>query len=64
MPLEEVKHMAYGPRMEVYQDSAGYYRWRLKASNGEKIASSGEAFSSQAAAQQAARTVIATCKQL
>lgn len=50
--------------MEVYKDAAGYYRWRLKAANGEKIASSGEAFSSEYAAKVAAQNVIDTCKEL
>ena len=32
---------------EVYQDKSGEYRWRLKASNGQVIASSGEGYSSK-----------------
>ena len=31
-------------KFEVYQDKAGEYRWRLKASNGRQIASSGEGY--------------------
>lgn len=30
---------------EVYKDKAGEFRWRLKASNGQNIASSGEGYS-------------------
>lgn len=37
-------------KFEVYPDKGGNYRWRLKASNGVQVASSGEAFSSKAAA--------------
>ena len=29
---------------EVYKDKAGEFRWRLKASNGQNIASSGEGY--------------------
>lgn len=39
---KEVKHTG---TFEVYQDKAGEYRWRLKASNGQNIASSGEGYS-------------------
>ena len=31
-------------KFEVYADKAGEYRWRLKASNGRQIASSGEGY--------------------
>jgi uncharacterized protein YegP (UPF0339 family) len=55
--------MGYGPRFDVYKDAAGYYRWRLVAGNGEKIASSGEWFATEWGAKNAAQTVINTCKQ-
>lgn len=56
--------MSYGPKMEVFKDAAGYYRWRLKAANGEKIATSGESFYNEDGAKRAARTVIEACKRL
>lgn len=31
-------------KLEIYKDGKGEYRWRLKASNGESIASGGEGF--------------------
>ena len=31
-------------KFEIYEDAVGEYRWRLKADNGEKIASSGEGY--------------------
>jgi hypothetical protein len=37
-------------KLEVYKDAGGSYRWRLIASNGQNIASSGESFSSKQAA--------------
>jgi uncharacterized protein YegP (UPF0339 family) len=37
-------------KFELYADAGGKVRWRLKASNGEIIASSGESFSSKSAA--------------
>lgn len=42
--------MAY----EVYDDKSGQARWRLKVGNGQIVASSGEPFSSVAAATTAA----------
>ena len=52
--------MAAKPKFEIYADSAGKYRWRLKDSNGVKIASSGESFDSESNARRAARNVKAT----
>lgn len=37
------------PRFVIYKDSAGFYRWRLQAINGEKIAAS-EGYTSKQAA--------------
>jgi uncharacterized protein YegP (UPF0339 family) len=44
-------------QFEVYRDSAGRYRWRLKASNGRTVASSGESFAAQSSAVHAAENV-------
>jgi uncharacterized protein YegP (UPF0339 family) len=38
-------------KFELYKSSNGEYRWRLKASNGQVIATGGEGYSSKAAAQ-------------
>ena len=35
------------PKFEIFKDAAGKFRWRLKAPNGEIIASSGEAYESK-----------------
>ncbi len=35
-------------KFEVYKDNKGEYRWRLKASNGQTIATSGEGYTSRA----------------
>jgi uncharacterized protein YegP (UPF0339 family) len=59
---KEVWELAYGTKMQIYQDAAGYFRWRLRAANGEKIATSGESFSSRYSAERAARNVIAACQ--
>jgi uncharacterized protein YegP (UPF0339 family) len=40
----------------VYKDAAGWYRWRLVASNGEKVAAS-EAYASKANAARSAKRV-------
>lgn len=44
-------------KFEIYADTAGNYRWRLKASNGQTVASSGESFDSKANAKRAAENV-------
>jgi uncharacterized protein YegP (UPF0339 family) len=42
-------------KFEVYDDAGGKPRWRLKASNGQTIASSGESFASTSSATAAAQ---------
>jgi uncharacterized protein YegP (UPF0339 family) len=44
-------------KFEIYADSSGNYRWRLKAANGQTVASSGESFSSKSSATRAAENV-------
>lgn len=43
-------------RFEVYQDRAGKYRFRLKASNGQVVAT-GEAYETKAAAKKGCESV-------
>lgn len=43
-------------KFEVYQDGAGKYRFRLKASNGQVVAT-GEAYESKAAAKNGCEAV-------
>jgi uncharacterized protein YegP (UPF0339 family) len=38
-------------QFEVYADTGGNYRWRLRANNNQLVASSGESFSSKDAAK-------------
>jgi uncharacterized protein YegP (UPF0339 family) len=47
---------------EVYADAAGEYRWRLKAANGQIVASSGESFASKSNAGRAAENFKADAK--
>ena len=42
---------------ELYEDSAGEYRWRLVHDNGNIIADSGEGYSSRSAAEDAINSV-------
>jgi uncharacterized protein YegP (UPF0339 family) len=42
-------------KFEVYADTGGHYRWRLKASNGQTVASSGESFASKSNAKERPR---------
>ena len=43
--------------LEVYEDTAGAWRWRLKAGNHRVIATSGESFASAANAKRAGTRV-------
>jgi uncharacterized protein YegP (UPF0339 family) len=51
---KEVMAMA---KFKLFKDTRGNYRWRLVASNGVKIASSGESFASLSNARRAAESV-------
>ena len=44
-------------KFHIYKDSGEHYRWRLRSSNGQIVASSGEYFSSKSAARTAAENV-------
>jgi uncharacterized protein YegP (UPF0339 family) len=48
------------PKFQIYTDAAGRFRWRLKDSDGEKVASSGESFASESDAKRAAQLVKST----
>jgi uncharacterized protein YegP (UPF0339 family) len=39
-------------KLEVYKSPNGEYRWRLRATNGQVIATGGEGFSSKAASSR------------
>lgn len=43
-------------KFEIYRDTAGWYRWRLKAGNGEKVAAS-ESYDSKNGAVVSAKKV-------
>ena len=44
------------PKFEIYQDAAGKYRFRLKAANGEIIAT-GEAYESKSGCEKGIESV-------
>jgi uncharacterized protein YegP (UPF0339 family) len=44
-------------KFEMFQDKAGEWRWRLKATNGQQIASSGEGYSSKSACENGINAV-------
>ncbi|HEX3874232.1 MAG TPA: DUF1508 domain-containing protein [Solirubrobacteraceae bacterium] len=50
-------------RYDVYEDAGGNYRWRLKSSNGQIVASSGQSFSSHSNATAACRNFKTKCSQ-
>jgi len=41
------------PQVEVYRDTAGEYRWRLRAVNGNILADSGEGYETSTSALEA-----------
>ncbi|HEY6689337.1 MAG TPA: YegP family protein [Propionibacteriaceae bacterium] len=45
------------PSPHPYRSSHGEYRWRLRATNGQVIATGGEGYSSKAAAQSGIESV-------
>lgn len=44
-------------KFELYKDKAGEFRWRLVASNGQAIASSGEGYKSKDSAKAGIESV-------
>jgi uncharacterized protein YegP (UPF0339 family) len=52
-----LKEQGVAGKFEVYQDRAGKYRFRLKASNGQVVAT-GEAYETKAAAQKGCESVL------
>ena len=44
-------------RFELYADAKGEYRWRLKASNGQTIATGGEGYATKANAKAGIKSV-------
>ena len=49
--------MPNGPTFEVFQDSAGEWRWRLVVSNGNIIADSGEGYQTKQGAERGIESV-------
>lgn len=49
--------MARKQTFEVYEDSAGQWRWRLVAPNGNIVADSGEGYSSKQGAKRGIESV-------
>lgn len=45
-------------KFELYKDAKGEYRWRLKASNGQVIATGGEGYASKAGAENGIQAVM------
>lgn len=44
-------------RFELYKDAKGEYRWRLKAANGEIVATSGEGYKNKSDCEKAIKLV-------
>ena len=49
-------------KVELYEDSRGEWRWRMKARNGRNIATGGEGFSSKRACEDSVKRVIDQCR--
>jgi uncharacterized protein YegP (UPF0339 family) len=48
-------------KFQVYQDAAGYWRWRLRDTNGKIIADSAESYVSRNGAVEGIRDVCGCC---
>jgi uncharacterized protein YegP (UPF0339 family) len=57
-PQEKEVTMAQGPGFYIYEDSAGEYRWRLRAANNEIVADSAEGYDTMSGARDAAQRVV------
>ncbi len=55
--LRKVIVLSAMPKFQIYKDSAGKFRWRLRAANGEIIASSGEAYESKDSCKNGVQSV-------
>ena len=44
-------------KFQIFQDKSGEYRWRLKAGNGQIVATSGEGYKTKADAQKGVASV-------
>lgn len=54
--------MAQACQFEIYKDTAGNYRWRLRAKNGQIIATPGENYTSKQGCENGIRAVIECCR--
>ena len=45
-------------RVTIYEDKAGEFRWRLSATNGKRIADSGEGYKTRRGAEGAVRRLL------
>ncbi len=54
--------MGTNMKVEIYQDKAHEWRWRMKASNGRIIATGGEGFSSKSNCLESFGKVQAACQ--
>lgn len=55
--ISNVRSKIMAAKFELYRSSNGEYRWRLRATNGQVIATGGEGYSSKAAAQSGIESV-------
>ncbi len=46
-----------GAKFELYKDAKGEFRWKLVASNGQAVASSGEGYKTKASAMNGIESV-------
>ena len=49
--------MAKQPKLVIYRDRGGEYRWRLISGNGKNVCSSGESFKTHRGAERAAHAL-------
>ncbi len=57
-PSRATTRAAAGMTFEVYKDAKGEFRWRLKASNGQIVATGGQGYSAKADCKHAIESIM------
>ncbi len=57
LALASTTRAAAGMTFEIYKDAKGEFRWRLKASNGQIVATGGQGYSAKADCKHAIESI-------
>ena len=51
-------------KIEIYEDTAGEWRWRLKAANGKIVATGGEGFVTKSNCRESVENIASTLEEM